>query len=307
MGLDDLVGCIELLQERIRTYEATLRENETRTRMALIDPLLKALGWNPADPGVVTPEYKVSGGLADYALLRADGKPASTVEAKRLGTPLIDHRRQMLNYANESGIEYAGLTDGNHWEMYEIFRRGTLEERRILEVSIVGDPAYTSALKLLLIWRLNLASGEPVKANEPIPVGPPKTPPPPPKNWVSLLEYDPAPGTKPPAEIRFWDGSERTLERWNQLLPSVVEKLYAESRIFVGDLPLRRTPTAKTCIVNTEPFHPTGRKFDSTKRIEGKPPLFVNVDFTSKEVLKKAQWLLKRYDQNPADVRLHVE
>ena len=140
MGLDDLVARIELLRARIRSHNTALRENETRTRMALIDPLLHALGWDVSDPGVVTPEYKVSDGWADYALLRPNGQPAATVEAKKLGEPLMSHRMQMLNYANASGIDYAGLTDGNHWELYNVFKRGQLEERRILEVSIANDP-----------------------------------------------------------------------------------------------------------------------------------------------------------------------
>ena len=118
MLLGELVGCIELLQERIRSHRDALRENETRTRMALIDPLLRALGWDVFDPGMVKPEYKVEGGWADYALLRSDGRPAATVEAKKLGEALSSHRMQMLNYANASGIEYVGLTDGNHWELY---------------------------------------------------------------------------------------------------------------------------------------------------------------------------------------------
>ena len=50
MGLDDLVARIELLQARIRSHKAALRENETRTRMALIDPLMPALGWDVSDP-----------------------------------------------------------------------------------------------------------------------------------------------------------------------------------------------------------------------------------------------------------------
>ena len=135
MGLDDLIALIELLRARIGSHHTVLRENETRTRMALIDPLMHALGWDVSDPGVVTPEYKVSGGWADYALLRSDGRPAATVEAKELGEALASHRMQMLNYANASGIDYAVLTDGNRWELYDIFKRGPLEERRILEVS----------------------------------------------------------------------------------------------------------------------------------------------------------------------------
>ena len=134
MGLDDLVARIELLQARIRSHKAALRENETRTRMALIDPLMHALGWDVSDPGVVTPEYKVSGGWADYALLRPDGRlPAATVEAKKLGDSLASHRMQMLNYANAAGIDYAGLTDGDHWELYDVFKPGPVGGKTNIE------------------------------------------------------------------------------------------------------------------------------------------------------------------------------
>ena len=163
--LDDLVGLIETLQQRIRDHGPTLRENETRTRMALIDPLLAALGWDVSDPAVVTPEYNVSGRWADYALLRPDGQPAATLEAKKLGESLASHRMQMLNYSNASGVEYAGLTDGNHWELYEVFAPKLLEERRVLQLSIVDTPAHQCALQLLLLWRPNLASGQPTPAS----------------------------------------------------------------------------------------------------------------------------------------------
>ncbi len=185
MGLDDLVRCIELLKERMQAHRDVLSENETRTRMALINPLLRALGWDVSDPGIVTPEYNVEGRAADYALLRPKGQAAATIEAKKLGAGLPPHRMQMLNYANAAGISYAGLTDGNHWELYDVFRQAALDERRILQVSIANDPTHESALKLLLLWRPNLASGNPVDAKTPIliqtpPPIPPKPPPPPP-------------------------------------------------------------------------------------------------------------------------------
>lgn len=115
--LDELVGCIDELKDRISKYRNSLNENETRTRMQLIDPLLRVLGWDVSDPRYVIPEFKVSDGWADYALLRDGGKPAAMVEAKKLDEPLKPtHRAQMLKYAIELGIPYTGLTDGNHWE-----------------------------------------------------------------------------------------------------------------------------------------------------------------------------------------------
>lgn len=55
MLLDELVNVIEKLQERISVHGNSLKQNECRTRAALIDPLLTALGWDVSDPGLVTP------------------------------------------------------------------------------------------------------------------------------------------------------------------------------------------------------------------------------------------------------------
>ena len=305
MGLDDLVARIELLQARIRSHKIALQGNETRTRMALIDPLMHALGWDVSDPGVVTPEYKVSDGWADYALLRPDGKPAATVEAKKLGETLAAHRMQMLNYANAAGIDYAGLTDGNHWELYDVFKRSQLEEKRILKVSITNDPAHESALKLLLLWRPNLESGQPVAACTSIiddarrPTSKLLESP----DWFALSGYNPPAGTQCPAAIRFWDGSERTLSHWNEILTLTVEKLYTEGLLTVDDAPIMRNK--ENCIVHTEPVHPTGTPFRNSKNING-TPLYVDVKVSAGGARRRAKKLLRLYNQDPAGVYLQV-
>ena len=318
MPLDDLVGCIELLQERMRSHRGALRENETRTRMALIDPLLRALGWDVSDPEVVTPEYKGNGGWADYALLRTDGHPAAIVEAKKLGEALSSHRMQMLNYANASDIEYAGLTDGNHWELYSVFERGQLNDRRKLEVEIANTPAHTSALLLLLLWRPNLASGKPVMAATPIlgdrppaltptegePPHPPEQAPtsrPPSPGWIALSEYEPLPGTPCPAAIRFWDGSEQALEYWHEILTGVVKRLHSEGRLTVEDVPIGFR--SKVYSVHTEPVHPSGKAFGNPKWVE-ETPFVVNAQLNAGQVRANTKRLLQHYDRNPAKVYL---
>ncbi|MCY4172856.1 MAG: hypothetical protein OXF25_02020 [Cyanobacteria bacterium MAG CAR3_bin_5] len=126
MPFDDLLGVIEILKERIRIHRQLLQQNETRTRVALIDPLLTALGWDVSDPGLVTPEYSVGQGRVDYALNGSNVIPAAIVEAKRLDHVLKDDERmQMLNYANMKGVRYAAVTDGNIWELYEVFKYAT--------------------------------------------------------------------------------------------------------------------------------------------------------------------------------------
>ena len=69
--LKPLVDAIETVKRRITEHGTSLRENEIRTRAALIDPILKALGWDVSDPDLVMPESPMGSGRVDYAL-RAD-------------------------------------------------------------------------------------------------------------------------------------------------------------------------------------------------------------------------------------------
>ena len=199
----------------------------------------------------------------------------------------------MLNYSNAWGVEYAGLTDGNRWELYKIFDRGKLEDRRILDVSIDTAPAHEIALKLLLLWRPNLATGQPVPASAPIAGDLPlpekmpsevetdqaqrtETP-----GWVGLSDYNPPGGTKCPAAIRFWDGSERKLGYWNEVLTHTIEKLYSERLLTIDDVPI---PSGKkTYLVNSKPVHPTDKPFVNHRNING-TPLFVNVHFNAGQI-----------------------
>ena len=87
MPLDDLLRLVETLRARIDAHGPALRASEALTRYALIDPLLRELGWDTSDPTQVVPEYPTSGGRADYSLL-ADGQPRMMVEAKKLGEPM---------------------------------------------------------------------------------------------------------------------------------------------------------------------------------------------------------------------------
>ena len=170
MPFDDLINVIETLKKRMTMYRQSLQQNETRTRTALIDPLLTALGWDVSDPGLVTPEYTVGQGRADYALIDGGPRPGSVaiVEAKSLDSFLNDRERnQMLTYANMEGVKYAILTNGDCWELYDIFKRAHLNERRLLSVKIISTPVHQLALQLLLLWRPNLTSGEPVAAQGP--------------------------------------------------------------------------------------------------------------------------------------------
>ena len=79
MPLDDLVSVIETLQQRIRDHGATLRENETRTRMVVDRPSVDAHwdGTCPIQRWLRLSTACRTDGRADYALLDAHGRPSS--------------------------------------------------------------------------------------------------------------------------------------------------------------------------------------------------------------------------------------
>ena len=125
MVLESLSDLVETLRARITAHARPLTKSEALTRYALIDPLLRELGWNTEDPALVIPEHQTGGGSADYALLN-NGSPVMMVEAKKLGTPFGDSvLSQGVNYCLMQGTNYFSVTDGQRWEVYETAQAGS--------------------------------------------------------------------------------------------------------------------------------------------------------------------------------------
>ena len=317
MLLEPLVSTIETIKERIDVHGPSLRASETRTRMALIDPLLQALGWDTSDPAMVLPEYDVSGRKADYALLDGRGRPSATLEAKKLGEPLAPHRMQMLNYSNASDVEYAGLTDGDKWELYEVFSRGQLEDRRVLDLSIAETPAPEAALKLLLLWRRNLASGQPVAANAPVldtfpsmplissapimeaistsQITQQAVPSSVSTAWTPLSSADPNKSSNPPPhEIRFATGETRPVKYWWNVLAEVAEWLVRNQHL-----------TVDGCPISGLNFIDSVARDRRAKQVSG--GIYLNVTLSASILVKNSNKLLTHFGVNPETVELRFE
>ena len=317
--LDDLVDVIETLQRRIRDHGPNLRENETRTRMALIDPLLRVLGWEVSDPSVVTPEYNIGNGRADYALLDGNGRPAALIEAKHFSEPLerANHQEQVFTYALMQQVRYAGLTDGDRWILDDVSVFSG--DRRILDLSISNTPSHECALKLLLLWRPNLASGRPVPAPEPVvsvieaAVPMPLEMPPstsvrttasaPAGDWCALLHLTANPGDPSPEIIRFPDGEEHPLSSWNQLVRHTVSWLWSRERLTERDVPIESSK--KRYIVSAEPVHPSGNPF-SQRVIVADTPFVYEGNISARAAVSNAKKLLSRCGVDPSEVLLRV-
>ena len=283
MLLNDLVSVIETMQQRIRDHGPALRENETRTRMGLIDPLLAALGWDVSDPALVIPEYNEGAGRADYALLGSEGIPVAVVEAERLGQGLSYYARmQVLKCAEDLGVRYAAWTNGDDWELHEVFKPAGQEDRLPLRLRVTNAPLLEIAMKMVLFWRYNLLSERPAWPAFPELVTE--------LDWVSLAGFDPAKRSEPPTSIRFPDGAVCPVAYWKELPVRIAKWLYKQRYLTAGDLPI--FAGIRRVVANSEPVLSNGSPMEDFESI-GNGDIFVRIHEESGKSVENAKKLLR--------------
>ena len=312
--LDELVEVIEELRGRINEHRTVLQGSEAQTRSSLIDPLLRALGWDTADPALVRSEHFVSGRLADLALLDAHGDVFVFLEAKNLGENLADHRSQVVAYASELGIRFPALTNGNDWEVFDNSQLAPIEQRRVLDVSIADADSVKCALQFLLLWRPNIESGKPVDASGPImgtrpgaPTSdwPHETEPPVPNSgWTTLNEFDARDGEKCPPKILFPDGREIPIRNWRGLIIEVTEWLIENGDLTPDQTPVTARRRQGYCTLNAEPKHPNGDRFLSYHRLSN--GLYLDVNFTAPNTVTHSVSIVEHCGRDPSAIHVKV-
>lgn len=175
----DLTKAMELFEEIKRRLQDNQSDfSEFRTRIILIDPVLRLLGWDVENPDLVVLEYQPNESnrnSADYVLKNDEGNVA-IVEAKNIDIDIEDlkYRSQADNYARDAGAEFFVLTNGVRWLLYKRNLRTSFESLKpIVSFDIIHDPPHQCALDAISMWRLNLASdGGPSKVTEPVLISP---------------------------------------------------------------------------------------------------------------------------------------
>ncbi len=307
MLLDDPVTAIQTVQARIREHGNSLSQNEYRTRLALIDPILNALGWDASDPVSVLAEYEVGKRRADYALLGDDGKPKALIEAKHLGEMAnpARHEDQVFDYAFKQKVRFAGLTDGDRWIFEDVVAGFSGGQSRLLDVTISKELAYQCALKFLLLWHPTLVLGQPVEANAPVLATPPEPdpiidipplpplPPPPSSEWISLTNYEHSHGR--PSFIRLPDSQEKQLSHWYKILENTAEWLIEERKLTISMCPIKD-------IVSSDLFSEGGARY--LRYGELKNGMFFNKNKSAKDHLRGLRILLRHCGQDPTSILL---
>ena len=328
MVLESLLELVETLRERIDEHGATLRQSETLTRYVLVDPLLRALGWDTGNPSLVVPEFKAGSGSADYALF-INGAPLMMLEAKRLGTRPEQAIEQVIGYCIQDGIDYFAVTDGNSWMIYETHRRGDLNEKRVVQFDLV-ESQTDALIGVLKLWqrgvldseegwhgvfctiRQQFGNSEALQARQSVTRSRVVNEPPNPSqssssnedlNWKSLSGLNPPPKNvgSPPAEILFPDGSLKRLTAWNSIPIEITRWLAINGHLNSSHCPIQRPQGRTRYILNYESIHPTGRDFEEPKEIEG---LYLDVDYNGRTLVDNARIIITKVDQDTANFKV---
>ena len=298
MVLEALHELIETLQARIAEHGPALQQSEALTRYALIDPLLRGLGWDTGDPSQVLVEYRSDAGQADYALFGESPKPQVIVEAKKLGTHLDQKvRLQVTGYCQEEGVPFAVITDGRLWEIYDIYQPVAMKDSIVTALDL-GDEAAKLCLEALALWRPSVAAGK-VKTGSPPLVdaqasaaeapaaqnpasqfsndGP----------WHRLSEFTPQPKTKP-AVLMLPDKREIKVSTWSQLVMEVVERAKSTGTITDTQLPIR-FGSAKSNFIHSRNDRGNGQRFATSQNVES---WHVNLNYNAAQHMRNIRRLI---------------
>ena len=326
MPLEGLHVLVETLKKSIAAHGPALRASEALTRYALIDPLLRELGWDTADPAVVIPEYKSGKGRADYALLASDGKPAMMLEAKSLGSSLHDAAlSQGIQYCLEKGTKHFALTDGNNWEIYETHRPVPIEEKRVVAFELGRQSTAEVCLQSLALWRPSLETGSADAGHASIigqediqrPTPSQETISPKPvsqfaesqsttaiaddSEWQSLSDLAPTGKTPAPSELQFPDNSRHPNKYWSGVLVGVTRWLVKSEHLNPGHCPIQRN---NRYLVATSAVHPDGKQFTAPHHIS---PVFIEKNYDARNLVVNARTIINHVGLDTTRFRVRFD
>ena len=139
--MSELSDVVEQVRRKVARYGKT-GVNEQNTKATLIQPLLRALGWDVEDLDDVHLEYRQKGKdkPVDYALLLLRS-PCLFLEAKSLGEPLDDRKwaNQVMGYASVAGVQWVVLTDGDEYRIYNSHATVPVEEKLFRKVRLSDE------------------------------------------------------------------------------------------------------------------------------------------------------------------------
>lgn len=288
----DLTEAMELFEEIKKRFENHKSDfSEFRTRILLIDPVLRMLGWEVENPDLVVLEYQpteLNRKSADYVLKNDEGNVA-IVEAKNIDIDIGDwkHREQADNYARYAEVKFFVLTNGIRWLLYERDLMTSLESLKpIVSFDVTDDEPYQCALAAISMWRPNLASDAgPSDATEPVfisqepaldrPSGQSNEQQEPQLNDDSPPDFDGCytltsegryPRYTTPTRLEIGDNIEEEVDNWKDVIHEIVVWLVAEANLSAQHCPiLIGKKVRRTFIDRKGEVNPDGKAFQDPR------------------------------------------
>ena len=287
----DLTKAMELFQEirrRVQKHQSDF--SEFRTRILLIDPVLRLLGWDVENPDLVVLEYQPSTRKrqsADY-ILKNNEENVAIVEAKNIDKKIddLEYREQADNYARYAGAQFFIVTNGITWLLYErTLKTGFELLEPIVSFDVVHDKPYQCALAAISMWRPNLASdGGASEVAEPVFISSESAPDQPssqPNEQQEQQQPDDLPkdddkrypfaaenrlypqGTKP-TRLKIGDHVDKQAVHWLDVIHEVVAWLIYEEILSDNHCPIE---IGKKTFINSEAVNRDGTPFKTPRQL----------------------------------------
>jgi hypothetical protein len=281
--------CIEKLANRLKQHEHLLQQSEIQTRYTLIDPLLRALGWDTEDPMLVRlhgPELADSELFQPYALLY-ENEVYLAAKTEALNSELTQALAQCHDVRNLA--TYTVVTDGRRWEVYATHVLGIREKDLVLEFDILGSPVET-AHQASFLQRSVICPCAPlyevVPLSEAVEAEKLAT------DETSFLHelYLPE-DTKEP--LTKW--KRVPVESWKDCCVKVVEHLVSLGKLGSSHCPIRRH-RGRRYLVHESPFHSDGSPFDEPTQVG---QIWVDTKWDRVHLVENTQIILRHVGEDP--------
>lgn len=134
---------IESLSRRLRELAGGFEQGSVAARRDVADgllvPLLRHLGWDVEDPGVVAPGFDTPGGMVDFALSHPPGRPRILVKIGALRESPAAPRGHPFHDCSIPAVQLAVSGDGRRWRFHFPAGRGSVRNREFARFDIVDD------------------------------------------------------------------------------------------------------------------------------------------------------------------------
>lgn len=281
---DDIRGCITTIRERAAGHSSEYVRNETATRVQLINPLLKALGWDIESPSDVRHERKITAGKLDYAL-HVEGQMVGILEAKsrdvRMGS--VDHS-QIIKYVLDPDckqLQVVAMTNSNDWIVYR-----KTENWSPQRVDISAGESFKAAFELFELFHMThfVANGQ----NGGV--------------WHKLspdLRTD-----RKPRAVRFDKGPTIRVNSWRSYWVEVAKYLVLSKAIEPSDMPLSISRNG-SYLMNRLNRRKDGRPFRHGNPIAA--DIWMETHGSGQSILKDSIRLLRQLGIDPSLVEISFD